>query len=98
MKKASFTEYQHMAFASEAHFKSVPTIVRIQVKQSVNSEQTANERPFKRRRDIEYVYTVELRKTKWSREQVTATSIVEVARMLKVKLDDLRYITKERAR
>lgn len=47
-------------------------------------------------KDREYLYTVDVRRNgKWTREQHVATSMVEVSRILSIKLDDLHYITKE---
>jgi hypothetical protein len=48
-------------------------------------------------KEREYLYTIEVRVgDSWERKQQVATSIVEVSRLLRVKLDDLRYITKEK--
>lgn len=55
----------------------------------------------KRSREHEYFYTVEIRAGKnaaggtvWEIRQVKATSLVEVSRLLKVKADDMRFLTK----
>lgn len=48
------------------------------------------------KRDHEYLYTVDLRGKdgQWRSLTVKATSMVEVSRLLKIKLDDLRYVYK----
>jgi hypothetical protein len=58
-------------------------------------------------KDREYLYTFDVRGERisepgapivwaWDRRQLKATSMVEVARLTKVKIDDLRYINKTR--
>ena len=56
-------------------------------------------------KDKEYLYTVDVRAGKdgagvvqWARREVMATSIYEVARLLKKKIDDVRYVKKQRLR
>jgi hypothetical protein len=50
-------------------------------------------------KDIEYLYTFDVRtKDGWKREVLRATSMIEVSRELKIKLDDLRYVTKVKVR
>lgn len=49
----------------------------------------------KRNREHEYLYTVKVRgKDEWIRCEVKATSLVEVSRVLKRKMNDIRYIRK----
>jgi len=54
-------------------------------------------------KDREYLFTFDVRAGKdengatiWNREQLKATSMIEVSRISKRKIDDLRYITKSR--
>lgn len=56
-----------------------------------------------KRKAREYLYTVETRAgktpegvTTWQVHMINATSMVEVSRLLKQKLEDLRYVTKVR--
>ena len=62
----------------------------------------------KPRKDREYLYSFDVRGKRisepgapivwqWNREQLKATSMIEVSRLTKIKLDDLRFITKVKA-
>lgn len=54
----------------------------------------------KSRKDIVYVYTIQIRKPgdKWEQVTIEATSMTEVSRLLQKPMDDLLYITKGIAR
>ena len=46
-------------------------------------------------KDREYLYTFDVRiKDGWEQRTLVATSMIEVSRELKIKLDDLRYVSK----
>lgn len=55
----------------------------------------------KHRKDIVYVYTVQIRKSDgegWTQTTIEATSMTEVSRLLQKPMDDLLYVTKGIAR
>ena len=54
----------------------------------------------KSRKDVLYVYTIQIRQPegKWKQVMIEATSMIEVSRLLQKPMDDLLYITKGIAR